>query len=74
MWLAIDHCYDCGGETIAAFDSKEDAESFRKAYPWLDIVEADTDELLVYDDTFGDQEWFNKRADKALQERVSDCD
>lgn len=74
MWLAVDSCYECGGETVAAFENKQDAESFRRAFPWLRVDEVDTDELLVHDDTFGYQKWFNERADRALQERSHDCD
>jgi hypothetical protein len=73
MYLVTDTCFECGGETIAIFDSKADAEDFGKAFPWLTIEEVDTDELLVPYTTFGYEKWFNERADRALQERSYDC-
>lgn len=73
MYLVTDTCYECGGETIAIFDSERDAEEFRKAFPWLSVEEADTDELLVPDGAFDYQRWFNDRADRTLQEREHDC-
>lgn len=73
MYAVVDSCYECGGETVAVFHREEDADAFQKAFPWLRVDEIDTDELLIPDQSFDYQAWFNNRADRALQERSYDC-
>lgn len=73
LWIVVDHCRECGGEPIAVFDNEKDARSLCHAYPWLTWFEIDTEELIGQEHQYeGYEEWFNKRADRALRER--DCD
>ena len=76
LWLVTDTCYECHGEAVALFDNEDDANSLEARYPWLTANEVETDELLCGDwDWARYRDWFNERADKALQDRQThDCD
>lgn len=75
LWLVVDNCSECGMEAVAVFDRKKDAQSLCHAFGWLDWIEIDTEELILYSSQgHRYEEWFNQRADRALQQRSHDCD